>query len=373
MNLFRSIAAVIGTLGVALAAGTLFQSGDTPQHTASTVSDPMPDSASASLVGPFSDAPATVPLPGSELEQPRTAFTEHAGEAQHSAPVSHDRSDGAAGNPFATLRQFARASRQMPDMPRLPIDAASRIADAREDAADDVTGGADIELAMEDCAIWLVVTPNAQAMLDLSLYAPCDGGARVEIGHEGMQISHRLSDDGQLMLALPALAREARVTLTMPDGRRAEDSTVLPDIDLADRLVLGWQGADALALNAHVGGAAHGESGHVHPAQTGSPAQGAQYGFLTMLGDPALADAALAQVYTFPSGLGADTGEVDLIVEAAITVQSCGQPISAQTRLIRAGRASAPRQMSLTMPECDGFEGFLLIDGLIPDLTLAQN
>ncbi len=373
MNLFRSIAAVIGTLGVALAAGTVFQSADTSQHAGGTGSDPMPDSASASLVGPFSDAPGPAPLPGSELEQPRPALTERGGDAPGSAPAARDPGNAAATNPFATLRQLAQASRQITDLQRGSLHADAAIDDTTEYGTNDATAELDIEPALADCAIWLVVTPEAQAMLDLSLYAPCDGGARVEIRHEGLQISHRLSDDGQLMLALPALARQARVSITLPDGRRAEDSTEAPDIDLAERLVLGWQGADALALNAHVGGAAHGESGHIHPAQTHSPAQGAQYGFLTTLGDPALEDAALAQVYTFPAGLGANADAVDLAVEAAITAQSCGRTINARTQLIRSGRATAPRQMTLTMPECDGFEGFLVIDGLIPDLTLAQN
>ena len=386
MNLFRSIAAVIGTLGVALAAGTLFQSADMSRQASDTPSGPLPESDSASLVGPISDASDRLPLlpidadPDLSRVDP-TDRGDTALERAPAAPASQEPDNAAAGNLIDSMRQIARAVRTMPELPPAPLDAiagidtdtVSVLETPTDDPLDDGLTSADINAAVEDCAIWLVVTPEPQAMLDLSLYAPCDGGARVEIHHEGIRISETLSDDGQLMLALPALAQEARVTLDMPDGRSAEDSAELPDIDLSDRLVLGWQGSNALALNAHVGGAAHGESGHVHPAQPHNPAQDARYGYVTVLGDPALNDAALVQVYTFPAGLGADAGEVDLAVEAAITAQSCGEAISARTQLIRAGRATAPRQMTLTMPQCDGFEGFLVIDGLIPDLTLAQN
>lgn len=358
MNLFRSIAAVLGTLGVALVAGSLFQPATAPDSATGGAPDHLPRGASASLAVPFSDAPDST----FDFELPAPAGS--AATMSDTAPAQ-----GAGNNPFANMRQLARAARQMPQPPaRL---AAAMTGSDRAEAT--VAATHDPLAAIEECAVWLVVTPEPQAMLDLSLYAPCDVGARVEISHEGLRISQTVGNDGQLFMALPALSENASVTVALPDGRRAEDQTIVADIALFDRLVLGWQGADALALNAHVDGAAYGAAGHVYPELPGSAADGARYGFLQSLGDPALGEAALAQVYTFPAGLGAASGQVDLVVEAAITPESCGAEISAETRLIRAGQLTAPRQLSLNMPACDGFEGFLVIDGLIPDLTLAQN
>lgn len=362
MNLFRSIAAVIGTLGVALAAGSLFQPASGPDSAANNSPDVFPEVASASLAVPFSDAvePAlafALPAPRESSAAPEMPFPPQAAQSQ---PMMH---------PFASLRRLARAASQIPAPAAMMIGFGNR--DAFAEAATTTTP--DPFAATEACGIWLVATPEPQAMLDISLYAPCEGGARVEIRHEGLRISQTLGEDGQLMLALPALAEGASVSVTLPDGRSAEALASVPDIILFDRLALGWQGADTLALNAHVDGAAHGAAGHIHPAKANHPADSAQSGFLTLLGDPALGEAALAQVYTFPAGLGAASGQVDLVVEAAITPESCGADISAETRLIRAGQPTAPRQLSLNMPACDGFDGFLVIDGLIPDLTLAQN
>ncbi|MCC5987257.1 MAG: hypothetical protein JJT95_06205 [Pararhodobacter sp.] len=362
MNLFRSIAAVVGTLGVALAAGSLFQPAPEPESAANHSPDGLPEGASASLAGTFTDAiePAlafALPAPRESSAVPATSLPPQAAEGQ---PMMR---------PLASLRLLARAARQMPAPPAMVISVGNR--DATAEAATTTTP--EPFAATEECGIWLVATPVPQAMLDISLYAPCDGGARVEIRHEVLHVSQTLGDDGQLMLALPALAEAASVSVTLVDGRSAEASAAVPDIALFDRLALGWQGADALALNAHVDGAGHGVAGHVHPAHPNYPADSAQNGFLTLLGDPALEEAALAQIYTFPAGLGAASGHVELAVEAAITPQSCGEEISAQTRLFRAGQPATPRQLSMTMPACDGFEGFLVIDGLIPELTLAQN
>ena len=358
MNLFRSTAAVIATLGVALAAGNLFQPGSAPE----SASDHPFENDSASLAVPFSDAADTdfaLPLPAADDKMVATV-------TEVPAPITLS---ARPGNSLAEMRRLARLTRQLPEPPQWlrAVGSAAEVATAAHATQPDPLA------ANAACEIWLVITTAPQAMLDLSLYAPCDGGARVEIHHDALHFSQTLTDDGQMMLALPALAAEARVTVTLPDGRRVADATDVPEIALTDRLLLGWQGGNALSLSAHVGGAVHGDDGHIHPAQPGSAGNGVQHGFLTLLGDPALDDAALAQIFTFPAGLGADSGHVDLAVEAAISPESCGQRISAETHLVRGGHVASPRRLTLTMPECDGFEGFLVIDGLIPDLTLAQN
>ncbi len=374
MNLFRSTAAVIATLGVALAAGNLFHPATAPDSATGDQSDHLSARDSASLAVTFSDAPepgSGLSLPSAEDDRPDRKAEEKSG-AEPEAPAQTARST-TGRSPLPKLRLLMRTAGELPDLVALPAADDRGTGNASASASASATPEPDPLAAIEECQIWLVVTPESQAMLDLSLYAPCDGGARVEISHEGLRFSQRLGDDGQLMLALPALAESASVTATLPDGRSAEDRAEIADIALTDRLLLVWQGADALALNAHVGGAAHGEDGHVHPAQPGSAADGAQHGFVTLLGDPALDDAALAQIYTFPARMGADSGHVELAVEAAITAESCGQRISAESRLVRAGQPATPRRLSLTIPACDGFEGFLAIDGLIPELTLAQN
>lgn len=380
MNLVRSIAAVIGTLGVALAAGSLFQQADQGRLSGQATIDPGAAS-TASLAPSFSDA---------LMEGDRTATPGETPPSQGTARGAIGLAAGSFGaaSPLADLqaenvdtRAEANAGiattdpgTRPPLAPEFAPEAAGE-ATADDRAAVPVTDAdgpagapalAELSLPVEPdpCAVWLVVTPADAAMLDTSVYAPCHAGQRADFEHAGLRFSQTIGADGQLLLYVPALRADARVSITLPDGTNAEDETRVPDMAEYDRLVLGWTGNAALSLHAYADGASFGGEGHIHSDFTGTPGH-APFGFLSELGDVILEDPALAQVYTFPEGLRAGSGRIDLTVDAAITESSCGAQISARTVLSHGGEAGAARSVTVSLPACDGIDGFLSIDGLI--------
>ena len=228
-----------------------------------------------------------------------------------------------------------------------------------------------LEAEINACAVWLVVTAAPDAMLDASVYAPCDQGAQVAISHAGLTFDTHLGADGQLMTQIPALAEDASVTLTFANGRVETDSTSVPDLANVERVVLGWQGPAALALHAYEFGARFGDSGHVHAGHPMAPGMEG-HGFLTVLGDPSIENAHLAQVYSYPRGESPRTGEVALEIEVPVTDASCGQTLTANSLELHGGAAGQVRAIRLDMPACDGAGGYVVLPGVLPELQIAQ-
>ncbi|MGY6534838.1 MAG: hypothetical protein ACXIVG_05775 [Pararhodobacter sp.] len=395
MNLVRSFAAVIGTLGVALAAGSLFQQATQGQEPARAATES--GMATASLASPVTDAALPAATTPPEPAMPALAAPSRTGaigaaslgtgafgpvapltEAPATATIPHEETlpetaPGPASPEFASqdslapLPAFDTSGSRLPRTPPGTGDAARETSDPVTAPTDtDTAVTADVPLLAEPdpCAVWLVVTPADAAMLDTSVYAPCHAGARADFDHAGLHFSVPVGDDGQIQLMIPALRVDARVTLTLPDGSTAEDAVAVPDMADHDRLVLGWTGDAILSLHAHADGAPFGTEGHIHAGFTGAPGQ-APYGFLKILGDAGMENPAQAQVYTFPSGMRAGSGRVEIGAEAVVNAQSCGTEISAQTLLSHGGEAGAGRRVTFALPTCDGIDGFLSIDGLI--------
>ena len=89
------------------------------------------------------------------------------------------------------------------------------------------------------------------------------------------------------------------------------------------------------------------------------------------LGNDAIPGARMAEIYTFPSGMTALTGDIVLNVEAEVTARNCGRSVAAQS--IQIGPLTAPAIMDLTMamPDCDAIGEYLVLKNMFEDLTLA--
>ena len=246
------------------------------------------------------------------------------------------------------------------------------LAEARPEPAAPAPLDPELQAGLNACAVWLVVTPAAGAMLETSVYAPCDGDAVVSISHAGLTFDTRIGADGQMMLQVPALTEEATVTMTFADGRVESDTTPVSDLAALERVALQWQGPATLLLHAYEFGALYGEPGHIHvgaPQAPGVPGQG----FLTVLGDPAIDGAHLAQVYSYPRGETPRNGQVTLEIEAPITEASCGQSLAAHTIELHGTVSAQVRQIRVDMPECDGNGGYVVLPGVLPELQIALN
>ncbi|MFN4099430.1 MAG: hypothetical protein ACK4GT_06605 [Pararhodobacter sp.] len=310
--------------------------------------------------------------PSTEPSIPRPVFT--ASMAPEPGPEPAPGLVRASVLPSVDLGSADRAADQGPAQ-----EALRRLAEITADTAAPVADPTPLEVAdpvlqaeLDACAIWLVVTPAPGAMLETSVYAPCDGGGAVSLTHAGLTFDTRLGDDGQLMIQIPALTEEAGVALGFADGRVQEDQTIVPDLAALERVALQWQSPALLLLHAYEFGAGYGEAGHVHAGAPRSAGIAGQ-GFFTVLGDPAIPEARLAQVYSYPRGQTPRDGRVALEIEAPITEDSCGHSLTATSIALHGTTSAQIRQIRLNMPDCDGNGGFVVLPGVLPELEIALN
>ena len=364
MNRVRIVALAAATLGVAVGAGTLFQQGTAQQEAAARQAEPAAGADPSRVVlAPAAPQYTTASvLPGVV-----SSADPLAGQAEDMAAMIADtppQRDGATSDQAMTAAA--------PGMLSQVTQAASEAAAEEIPGAGDPEQLAEIIAGIDACALWLVVTPDAGAMLDMSLFAPCDGGAVVRVSHAGLHFNAQIAADGQLMLAVPALEVDAELTVAFADGRTAVDATQVEDAMLYDRVAVAWEGPAVLNVNAYEFGADFGSANHIHPGNAATPRDVAR-GFLTLLGDSALETPALAQVYSFPTGLSARMGQVALELEVAVTGESCARSLRIETLESLAGSMAETREISIDMPECDGLGGYLVLKNLLPELTIALN
>ena len=359
MNRVRIVALAAVALGGAVFAGTQFQKPAEPATVAAPAAAvaPVATSEAAGPVTPQPQLASAAPLPSLVQPEGQTGMPA-AGEptllAQASVLPAIEVSSGPApveqGLPDETLRRLASLE-STPDTP--PLDPA-------------------LQAELDSCAVWLVVTPAPGAMLETSVYAPCDGGAPVTLTHAGLSFDTFLGADGQLMAQVPALSVEGEVTIRFSDGREQGDMTEVTDLDSMTRVVLQWQAPALLVLHAYEFGATYGGAGHVYAGAPRAPGQ-SDRGFLTVLGDPAIAGAHLAQVYSYPRGEAPRSGGVALEIEVPVTDATCNRSLTAHSIELHGTAPGQVREIRLDMPECDGNGGFVVLPGVLPDLRIALN
>ncbi len=219
------------------------------------------------------------------------------------------------------------------------------------------------------CAMTMKVALAPQAMIGVSIMAPCAPEARVVIEHEGLTITQKTDATGSVFLAIPAMAVDANVVAYVADADPISESLRVPAMATLRRFGVQWQDKDAFQLHAFENGADYGDAGHLsaddpHTPLTGAPPAG---GYLTLLGDADVVLPLLAEVYTFPvSGIA----NSDVLVEAAVTEATCGREMLGETIMTLAGEATTT-ELTLAMPDCDGVGDILVLKNLVTDLTIA--
>lgn len=395
MNRVRIVALSAVVLGAAVVVGTRFQQSGQPVEIAET-SVPAPPA----VVAPSEPAPSLTALAAAEppAAPPAAQVAQVsllASAPAANAPVAHPSiaaplsalTPPDPAQPPAPPPGLARASvipgAAAPGAGPGPAGPAPDTSALRALAAADGTAATapaepvapldpELQAELAACAVWLVVTPAPGAMLETSVYAPCDGGAPVTLTHAGLSVDLRLAADGQLLAQIPALTDQATVTLRFADGREQSDQTQVPDLGAIERVVLQWQAPAQLQLNAYEFGAHYGDAGHVYAGRPRAAGVDDQ-GFLTVLGDPTIERAHLAQIYSYPRGESPRTGSVALEIEVPVTDATCGHPLVADTIELHGTASAQVRQIRLDMPDCDGNGGYLVLPGVLPELQIALN
>ncbi len=221
-------------------------------------------------------------------------------------------------------------------------------------------------LPLPACEIIASARPAASAMIDVTLSAPCLPNERVTVHHNGMLFSQITDGEGTLNVIMPTLSRTAVVVFAFPSGDGAIAETVIEDIDEYERAVLQWRGDTGFQMHAREFGADYGEVGHVW-AQ--SPEA---MGTLTRLGDAAVSDPFMVEVYSLPRSRNRNAAGVDMSVEAEVTLANCGSEIEAQSFELTPDGIKK-NDLTLAVPNCDAVGDFLVLNNLVQDLKVASN
>lgn len=261
----------------------------------------------------------------------------------------------------------AQGTMELPSMPQLRH-AALRDAPVGELPKDEPAPSFGCEVAM-------TVEPTAAAMVELNLDAPCLGNARLTIHHSGLMITQVTSEDGKLSVTVPALAEDAVFIAAFASGEGAVANTGVSSLAFYDRVAVQWKGASGLQVHAREYGADYDSEGHVWAEQARDMAAATRGvgGFITRLGDSAAAEPLMAEIYTFPTGTALLEGDVALSVEAEVTDLNCGRVVDAQTLQSGRGTSLKVHDLSLEMPSCDAVGDFVVMRGLLNDVTVARN
>lgn len=277
------------------------------------------------------------------------------------APAVPARAPARADEPAPTAE--AQAQVQAPVITPAPVvsDPAAQSAEAALQAGDGT---------ITDCRADMALIPQAGAMIDLGLLAPCRPNERVVIRHGGLVITGQTSAAGTLIASVPAFAAPAEVQMDFIDGTSISQSVEIEGLGDFDRFAVQWMQGDAFSLHALTPGADYDSAGHISAINPGrSSSEG---NFLTVLGDPAAERPLMAEVYTWPKGQTAADSPIAFSLEAAVTPQSCGREMPAETLQLTGGKLLV-RELSISMPDCTATGEFLVLPNPVSPEKLAAN
>lgn len=366
MDVKRKAARGIAVLAVALAAGHLAQNMG---HKA----DPKPQPSAALATEP---AKVETVAAGPEAVAPTLKPATLPVEPVQAAPLAANTlPTPPSPKPEPVAPQLA-AVEALPDQPSLPkapkvtieVRKADPAATAKVAAVPDAADQSAPETA-NACDVTLELMAEANAMIGVTLLAPCNPSQRVVLRQGGLAITGQTTATGALFTTLPAMERAAIVEASFGDGTAATAEIEVPELASMRRFGVQWQADDAFQVHAFENGATYGQPGHVSAADPHRPAPGltATSGFLTLLGDTETENPLLAEVYTYPAD---QTSNPEVVVEAAVTDKTCGRELIAETLTSTAGSVFVT-DLTLAMPDCEAVGDYLVLKNLVLDLNMA--
>ncbi len=377
---------------VALAAGHLVQTMNAEKVAAQESKPEAIEKVSAgpeaTAAAPAAETAATVPTGASLLpsaaaltpaEPAATAPAEPVAAATVALPPPADESEAVATAPEAPALAVAEPETpaptpeltpaSLPDStaaaaePLSPVPAALDpvLAQPQSEPAPVAAEAAEMTAPAAACTPAMSLTAAPQAVITVSITAPCRTGERVVLRHAGLALAEKLSPEGKLVLDLPAMQSKGDISVLFPDAEMLRDTVSMPEVAGIHRFAVQWIADDAFQLHAFENGADYGQPGDVWAGSPVSP----NGGFLISLGDPGLDLPMMAQVYTFPAAV-----EADIVIESAVTETTCGREMLGEVLESKAGTVTST-ELTLAMPECDALGDILVLKNPGQDVTLA--
>lgn len=343
MDIKRKIAMAVATLSVAFGVGHVMQGGlgGKPQRSASA--DTEPKAITPLAAGLTGSDPLPAPKPTA------TPLPDQAFAPTTPAPANPE--------PAVTAAEPATGTPHLPPAAQ-PQPETAPVAEA-------ALSGDSI-----NCPVTLELLSAPQAMLDITLLAPCRAGERVVLRHGGLTVTAKTSLQGSLFLQLPGMEQDGSVSVLFSDGFEATAALDLPDLPIYQRFAVQWLAEDTFQLHAFENGATFGTKGHVSAAdpQRRLPNVPSSGGFMTILGDDSVDLPMLAEVYTYP--INPDV-KVDVTIETEVTEATCNRELLGELLLSNAGKV-VTTDLTLATPTCDAIGDVLVLNNPLPDLTLAS-
>ena len=208
------------------------------------------------------------------------------------------------------------------------------------------------------CALRLDLAAAPEAMIDLTLRAPCSIGEPVEIRHSGLAFSGSIAADGKLHLSVPAMTANALVAAYVGKTEIILGQVAVTEVEHFFRLAVHMPAEVQFDLRADEGGQVFAASGQM----TGTGPQR-----VVQLGQRRAEDGLISQVYLTALK---DLGNPELTAEVRITPETCGRTVAAEIITSRSGRVTHDLR-EIAMPLCGTSGDILLLKNLFPDVTLA--
>lgn len=366
METKRRIALAVTLVATGLGVGHLVQRQDAREHAQmAAASGPVPVGVTQVSAGPEPAAPQALPetapaaIAGTAPDLTPAATATEAPASVAAAPATPDPAIAPPAPPAPEAT--AEAPDATPPSLAVPSLGAPSLGAKINDLA--------ATIASQACAPTLDLTVEDNAMIGLTLTAPCNPDERVVLRHAGLAVTARTTAAGSLFLSLPALEPSASVSVLFKSSETVEAAIEVPEVAGMRRFAVQWMADDAFQVHAFENGADYDTPGHVSAASPRTPLPGvpAAGGFLTVLGDGSVDLPMLAEVYSWPQQQ--DT-PVEVVVEAAVTTATCGREVLGET-LTSVGGEVFITDLTLAMPECEAAGDILVLKNLVPDLKLA--
>jgi hypothetical protein len=221
-----------------------------------------------------------------------------------------------------------------------------------------VSVAASTDAPQDGCTPELKLAAAPEAMIKLSLAAPCNRGERIVVRHSGLAFSARTNPEGTAELTVPALKVDALVTVYLEGSRLALGKIEVPDAANFTRLALIWDVGAEFELRMT-------EGDHVLVGTNAGTDAAARK--IIPLGLVTVQDPVLARVYSAP---GASLGDAQITAELQITPETCGRTLKVETLLSLNGTVTKAER-GVAVPLCGTSGDILVLKNLPPEPTLA--
>jgi len=206
------------------------------------------------------------------------------------------------------------------------------------------------------CPPVLHTAAMVDALIEVTLDAPCHPDTRLVISHNDLAFSAFTDADGRYTAFIPALSADAKIDVFLSDDIFLQSSVEIPDAEDHQRVALQWDGTAQFALHAYHNGAAYGENGHIHAQKPFDP--NLDDSFLISLGELRGPEPMIAEIYSVPTARAAQSR---VEVELQYTEHQCAQDFSAFLSDNSQVQNTHMKEISIAVPNCPAEAGLVVM------------